>query len=66
MRLELHARPELRTALVELVTAELHAQIDAGAQELSVESAKPKAGEALRVIVKSDVLSEPKVLAVRE
>jgi hypothetical protein len=68
MRLE--ARPDVsvehRLALIDAVTDALREQTEAGALEIAVESAHPGPGEVLRVVVKSELLPEPKVIAVRD
>lgn len=54
-------RQELR-ALVDAVIEDL---IEGGAKNIDIESAEPAEGEALRVVVKSDKLPEPKVITVK-
>lgn len=67
--MQLEGRPELaaqlRAELIVRVAEELVAQTEAGAMSVSVESADPAEGEAYRVVLKSDKLDEPKVIAVR-
>lgn len=62
MRLE--ARPDVsvehRLALIDAVADALREQTEAGALEIVVEPAHPEPGEVLRVVVKSELLSEPK------
>jgi hypothetical protein len=68
MRLE--ARPdttaEQQLELIELVAAELRAEVEAGATDITAVTTKPSDGEAFRVLVWSELHADPKVVAVRE
>lgn len=67
-------RPDLAPAVAVSQRQELRALVDAlveyliddGAKNIEVESTEPAEGELLRVVVKSDKLDQPKVIAVRD
>lgn len=66
MRLDVRVTSKLAVSLVRDVAEELDGLLDAGAEFVEAESAAPTEGEAHRVVVRSDKLPEPKVIAVRE
>jgi hypothetical protein len=68
VRLEIDVAGEIELALsaVDLALPEVRAQLRGGARSVRAESGEPADGETIRVVITSDVFTEPKVIAVRE
>lgn len=60
-----HEQEQIRS-LLRSVFDEADAQLEAGATQLSVNSAEPEDGEVFRAVVTSELLTEPRVISVRD
>lgn len=68
MRLEVrneHEQAQIRS-LFRSVFEAVDGQLEAGATQLVAETVEPQEGELFRAVVRSELMTEPKVISVRD